>query len=212
MAALESAPNGDAWGQRRILASLRIERAGLQLMVERGLDDVTVEMIAKEAGISVRTFFRYFRNPREVLTAVPIRESRRMCEALLARPPGESLVDGFHVWFREDHGPDLSTPAGALEAETMALWSRIVQEAPELIQTESHVLLVLGANLEAVVRARLGLGSDDDEKVGVLSVALAAVIWYVYTRSLLQGNPEALMARLDEAFDLLDLLHSRAAV
>ena len=79
----------------------RIELAGLQLIGERGLDDVTVEQIATEAGISVRTFFRYFRNARDILTAVPARESRRMCRALLVRPAGESLLDGFHAWFHD---------------------------------------------------------------------------------------------------------------
>jgi AcrR family transcriptional regulator len=213
MAVLDSAGSGDAWEQRRILVSLRIERAGLRLMAEQGLDDVTAEMIAREAGISVRTFFRYFRNARDVLAGVPVRESRRMREALLARPEGESLVDGFHAWFRDmDHGRDPSSSSGALEAETMLLWGAIVQGAPELVQLQSRVMMVLSANLEDVVRVRLGFGPADDEKVGVLSVALAAVIWYVYTRSLLLGDPAELMARLDEAFDLLDLLHSRASV
>ena len=62
MAVVESAENQGAWEQRRVQVALRIELAGLQLIGERGLDDVTVEQIAKEAGISVRTFFRYFRN------------------------------------------------------------------------------------------------------------------------------------------------------
>lgn len=212
MAPLEPVPAGDAWEQRRILVSLRIERAGLALMCEHGPDDVTVEQISREADISVRTFFRYFRNPSDILTAVPARESRRMCDALLARPPGESLLDGFHAWFREiDHGRDPSTPTGALEAETVLLWSAVVREAPELIQSESRALIVLSADLREVVRHRLGFGVADEEQVGVLSAALAAVIWYVYARSL-ENDPTELMTRLDRAFDLLELLHSGAPV
>jgi len=208
MAALESAPTGDAWEQRRILVSLRIERAGLQLMIDQGLEDVTVEQIAREADISVRTFFRYFRNPRDVLTGVPARESRRMCDALLARPAGESLLDGFHAWFRDMTERELTSPRGALEAETFTLWSAIVRAEPELVQSESGALMVLGADLEEVVRRRVGFGPGDDAKVGVLSAALSAVIWYVYARSLVDGDPAALSERLDEAFDLLDLLHA----
>ena len=101
MTAVDAPRAGDAWERRRVQMSLRIERAGLALLRERGLDDVTVDQIAAEAGISTRTFFRYFRNPRDILTAVPRRESRRMCAALLARPADESLLDGFHAWFRE---------------------------------------------------------------------------------------------------------------
>ncbi len=97
---LEPQHRDDVWERRRIQTSMRIERAGLELLSAHGLD-VTVDQIAAAAGISTRTFFRYFRNPRDVLTAVPARESRRMCRALLARPPDESLLDGFHAWFHE---------------------------------------------------------------------------------------------------------------
>jgi AcrR family transcriptional regulator len=193
--------------------SLRIERAGLALMRERGVHEVTVDQIARAAEISVRTFFRYFRNPADILTAVPLRESRRMCEALLARPAGESLLDGFHAWFNEmDRERDESSPTGALEVETLALWSDIVRKAPELIQAESRAMLVLGYHLQDVVRVRLGFGDEDDEKVGVLSAAFAAVIWYVFTRSLSDGDSRDLRAHLDEAFDLLGHLHSDATV
>jgi AcrR family transcriptional regulator len=201
----------DAWEQRRILVSLRIERAGLHLMSTRGLD-VTVEQIAAEAGISKRTFFRYFRNARDVLTAVPARESRRMCDALLSRPEGENLLDGFHAWFHEMADRDLSTPAAALAAENVLLWGAIVGEAPELIQSRSRAVIVLSANLDEVVRLRMGFEPGDDDKVGVLSAALAAMIWYVYARSVLDDDPTHLTARLDEAFGLLDLLHSGASV
>ncbi len=212
MTAPETAGATDAWEQRRILVSLRIERAALRLMSEHGLDTVTVEQIAAEADISKRTFFRYFRNVRDVLTAVPARESRRMCDALLARPAGENLLDGFHAWFHEMSERDLSSPVVALEAETVLLWGAIVRAAPELIQSESRAMIVLSTHLEAVVRLRMGFGSGDDDKVGVLSAALAAMIWFVYARSILDDDPAHLTARLDEAFDLLELLHTGASV
>jgi AcrR family transcriptional regulator len=212
MAAAETAGTSDAWEQRRILVSLRIERAALELMIDQGLEGVTVDQIAAEADISKRTFFRYFRNPRDILTGVPARESRRMCDALLARPPGENLLDGFHAWFRSMTERELASPRGALEAETFTLWSAVVRAEPELARSESHALTVLRDDLEQVVRHAMGFGSDDDAKVGVLSAALAAVIWFVFTRSLVDGHPGDLSARLDEAFDLLDLLHSGARV
>lgn len=192
--------------------ALRIELAGLQLIHERGVDDVTVEQIANEAEISVRTFFRYFRNVRDVLTAVPVREARRMCRALLTRPAGESLLDGFHAWFHEmNDSRDLSTPTGVLEQEAIERWSAILREAPDLIESESRVVAALTAALQEVVRVRLGFGPDDDEKVGVLSAAFAAVIWYVFKRSLGAGDPQ-LRSRLDEAFDLLAHLHATETV
>jgi AcrR family transcriptional regulator len=203
---LESVEPEDVWESRRILVSLRIERAGLELLSERGFDDVTVDQIATAAAISTRTFFRYFRNPRDVLTAVPLRESRRMCRALLARPADESLLDSFHAWFRGLHHRDRTTPNGGLELETLVLWSGIVRRAPELIQSESRAVSFLSTELEEVVRRRFSFGAADEEKVGVLSAAFAAVIWYVFTRSLSEGDGTDLFARLDDAFDLLGRL------
>jgi AcrR family transcriptional regulator len=205
---LESVEPEDVWERRRILVSLGIERAGLELLSERGLDDVTVDQIATAAGISTRTFFRYFRNPRDVLTAVPLRESRRMCRALLARPVEESLLDGFHAWFREVDPRDITTANGGLEAETLLLWSGIVRRAPELIQSESRAMSFLSTELEEVVRKRFSFGAGDEEKVGVLAAAFAAVIWYVFTRSLSEGNAGDLSIRLDQAFDLLGHLNA----
>jgi AcrR family transcriptional regulator len=212
MTALEPAEAQGAWEQRRVQVALRIELAGLQLVADRGLDDVTVEQIAQQAGISVRTFFRYFRNPGDILTAVPVRESRRMCRALLVRPAGESLLDGFHAWFHEMHDSrDVSTTTGLLEQEAVDLWSVIVRDASDVIESESGVVSALSAELAEVVRVRLGFGVDDGEKVGVLSAAFAAVIWFVFKRSLMVGDPD-LMIRLDEAFDLLAHLHSAETV
>jgi hypothetical protein len=67
---------------------------------------------------------------------------------------------------------------------------------------------VLSTELEAVVRRRFSFGAGEDEKVGVLSAAFAAVIWYVFTRSLSEGDGAALSTRLDQAFDLLGHLNA----
>jgi hypothetical protein len=68
------------------------------------------------------------------------------------------------------------------------------------------------AELEEVVRERLGFRTDEAEKVGVLSAAFAAVIWYVYTHSLGSGPTTELSARLDEAFALLGDLRATVGV
>jgi hypothetical protein len=136
-----------------------------------------------------------------------------MCRALLARPVDESLLDGFHAWFREmgnrrDGGGRLEE----LEVENFALWSGIVRRAPDVLQSESRAMGALIAELEEVVRERLGYRTDEAEKVGVLSAAFAAVIWYVYTHSLSSGPTTELSARLDEAFALLGDLRRASEV
>src|ERR1700750_2989883 len=45
----------------------RLERAALELYVERGFEQSTVAEIARRAGLTERTFFRHFADKREVL-------------------------------------------------------------------------------------------------------------------------------------------------
>ncbi|MDF2824159.1 MAG: Bacterial regulatory protein tetR family [Mycobacterium sp.] len=45
----------------------RLERAALELYLERGFDQTTVADIAERAGLTERTFFRHFADKREVL-------------------------------------------------------------------------------------------------------------------------------------------------
>lgn len=70
-----------------------IAAAAIQLYSERGYDAVTAEDIAAQAGIGVRTFFRYF--PTKEHAAFPDHEERveRFRAALQARSGAASPVD-----------------------------------------------------------------------------------------------------------------------
>jgi AcrR family transcriptional regulator len=199
--------NADVWERKRVRTSLEIERAGLALLSARGLGEVTVEQIAAAAGISTRTFFRYFRNVRDVLTAVPRRESERMHTALMARPPDESLLDALHaVYLGDALTAGTSGENADLELETLTLWGRIVRAAPDEVAAESKVTSVLARALDDVVRARLDLAPDDDEAVGVVCAALASVVWFVYVRYNDHDDGEPLAVHLDRAFNTMGAL------
>src|SRR3954449_9446038 len=47
----------------------RLEKAAMELFRERGYPRTTVQEIAERAGLTERTFFRYFADKREVLFA-----------------------------------------------------------------------------------------------------------------------------------------------
>jgi AcrR family transcriptional regulator len=59
------------------------------LFLVRGFEETTVEQIARAAGVSRRTFFRYFESKEDVLAEHAERLGERLYAALAARPPGE---------------------------------------------------------------------------------------------------------------------------
>src|SRR3954454_1248200 len=64
----------------------RLEQAAMELYVERGFEQTTVAEIAKRAGLTARTFFRYFADKREVLFSGSAALQDRLVQALEAAP------------------------------------------------------------------------------------------------------------------------------
>ena len=55
------------WDRTRQLASQEILETALRLFVEQGYDETTIAQIAREAGVSQRTLFRYFGTKEDLL-------------------------------------------------------------------------------------------------------------------------------------------------
>jgi AcrR family transcriptional regulator len=87
----------------------RLEQAAMELYRERGFDQTTVAEIATRAGLTERTFFRYFADKREVLFwgSAALRE---LLVGTLARTP--------------DSTPPMAAVATAIEAAAAALQGR----------------------------------------------------------------------------------------
>ena len=63
----------------------RLREAAMELFLERGYEQTTVADIAERAGLTARTFFRYFADKREVLFVVGRRSNGR--SSTRSRPP-----------------------------------------------------------------------------------------------------------------------------
>jgi AcrR family transcriptional regulator len=79
----------------------RLEQAALELYRERGFDQTTVAEIAERAGLTERTFFRYFADKREVLFW------------------GQDMLREIYVSTIAD-APDSATPIDAVAAALLA--------------------------------------------------------------------------------------------
>jgi AcrR family transcriptional regulator len=69
--------------------------AALRLAVERGLDQVRVEDIAVEAGVSPRTFNNYFASKAEAITWRHLNRARQAADLIRERPEDEPLWESI---------------------------------------------------------------------------------------------------------------------
>src|SRR6187200_1968009 len=71
----------------------RMTRAALELFAERGFAQTTAGDIAERAGVTERTFFRYFTDKREVLFDGSETMTSAAYESTLAAPMDASPLD-----------------------------------------------------------------------------------------------------------------------
>src|SRR6266699_81044 len=64
----------------------RLEQAAMELFIERGFEQTTVAEIAKRAGLTERTFFRYFADKREVLFSGAAALQKLLVEGVAGAP------------------------------------------------------------------------------------------------------------------------------
>lgn len=122
----------------------------MELFRERGYARTTVEDIAARAGLTERTFFRYFADKREVLFAGSQELETRLAQAIAAAPAGLAPLDVVLTAF---------TAAGAHLEEVRALSHvrarhALLSQHAELRERELIKLAALGSVVGEALRAR----------------------------------------------------------
>jgi len=126
----------------------RLGLAALELYSERGYDQTTVAEIAKRAGLTERTFFRYFADKREVLFHGSVMLQERLVQGIEDAAPTLSPIDAV--------GAALAAAACPMEeVRDFALRRQaIVAANPELQERELIKLAALAAALADALRRR----------------------------------------------------------
>jgi AcrR family transcriptional regulator len=177
--------------------------AALRLALEHGIEKVTVEQIADEADVSLRTFFNYFSSKEEAVVAGDAARGEMLVEEFLARPPSESVLTALRaavLVFVDDLVRD--DQRGAAQR---------MRRSPAMLPHQLAAYAATERALGVAVAERLGaagpdVGSGDDGAVG-LHPALVAATTMAAVRVALQrwsdggsGDVAALHEMVGEVF------------
>lgn len=125
-----------------------IERAAIGLVLERGYDHVTVDMIAEAAGVSQRTFFNHFPTKDDAIlgTFKPEVDERAAREFIVGK--GSLLVEAMTLM----RLPESFT---AEDMRLHALRMKAVAASPALFARQMEVFGGLHQELTGIMRLRL---------------------------------------------------------
>lgn len=157
-----------------------ITAVAMEMFAERGFNSVTVEDIAAEAEISVRTFYRYFSAKEELLQVMIRRRAATLARALAARPVDEPPLRSLRIALEE-----------AIAAEDQAAveqWITVVADTPGVLRAVlGGNIIEMNATIAEFLGSRLGTGGDEVVPT-TLAVAAGAVIQSAQTRWHLNGG------------------------
>ena len=150
-------------------AESRFRAAALELFGEIGYEQTTVAAIAERAGLTARTFFRYFADKREVLFNGSERLQQSMVDALAQAPAEASAVDAIAAaltkagdFFDDDRRPFARLRSSVIAANT------------DLRERELIKLATLSAALAQALRER-GVGEPDASLAAEAGIAVFRV-------------------------------------
>ncbi|MGW3727917.1 TetR family transcriptional regulator [Streptomyces sp. NPDC000851] len=89
MVGVSTRPEVSLAQRKRELVSNELTEAALQLLALKGFDGVTIDEIAAAAGVSKRTFFRYFASKEDVVVQFLAEMGAGIRTELAGRPAGE---------------------------------------------------------------------------------------------------------------------------
>lgn len=126
----------------------RLARAALTLYAEQGFEQTTAAEIARQAGLTERTFFRHFADKREVLFYGTDALRDILAQAIADAPADAGPMDAVGAALRVVAEMVLQTP------DIARLRNAVVSANPELRERELIKLAELAAAMAAALRDR----------------------------------------------------------
>ena len=180
--------------KRTAMMLSELEAVALRLFDERGFSDVTVQEIADEAQISVRTFYRYCPTKEDVLQLRIDRRSEALRAALWATPVDEPPLHSLRVALVE-----------AVSAEDLALlrrWITVISATPSVLRgVMGGIYLKTRTVFAEFFGARLGLPNEALIPT-MLAAAVGGVLEAAQTQWFFSGGE--LVTMISDSLEVLE--------
>lgn len=182
--------------------------AAVQLCLEQGYDNTTVEQIAAAADVSPRTFSRYFPTKESVISAVADEVDDIIAAGLAVQPRGITEYEALLRAHLQAFTPGPTGPSPAFVR--MAVMIQIVNASPALNESAFAIKQDLNENSSLrVIGQRMGLAPDDP------AVRVLADTWTVLFATAFRGmgtpgddpvEADILCSRLTATFEVFTRL------
>lgn len=182
--------------RRRRLVRDDIGRVAVDLFAESGFARVTVDDIAAAAGISQRTFFRYFASKDDVVLDYERRLVDRLVAAVVARPPREGPVKALR------NGYLATSRVAPGDRDRVVRLGRILAATPAL-RAAAHGAHAHNDALLAEVARRMGVAAGD-RRPRVVVAAMASVAAAEWAAWVDEGGDGDAAARIGAALSLVE--------
>lgn len=175
----------------------RLEAAAVRLFAAEGYDQVTVDGIAAEAGVSARTFFRYFGSKEDVLLGDDAERLDRLERELTSRPPDEDPLTAVRLAVLSIAN-DYTGSTSQLVART-----QLAASAPSVRGRWLGLQENWETTIARVVAARLGVDPATDLRPRLIGAAAVAALRVAIDTWLADGGEASLPSLADTALRLV---------
>ncbi|MDP5309677.1 TetR family transcriptional regulator [Streptomyces poriferorum] len=178
-----------------------LAQAAFELVLDRGLRDVTVEEIAERADVDRRTFSRYFTSKEAAVLDSVRGDGDRINDALRARPAGEPPLTAYRRavldWLADPEAEAWHRRPRIFELLVLA------EREPTLYAAFHHIRVDAQEDSLAIVADRLGVDPRQDIRPAVTVAAGAGALLAAQVAWVRGGCPDELPQLVEQAFDAL---------